>query len=406
MHCKYFPFLLRPAIIGKSVSGRYSMLKVRTIFLLLVVSAVSTFYALAATVVVGPGTCRPTLPHFATIQAAVNASASGGTVLVCPGNYPEQVVISTPLTLQGITNADSSAAVLVVPAGGLLANGMSSLFGPMQVQLLIQNTSGVVVSGLTIDGSGTGDFCSDTMAGVEIFDAGQNLHPITVSNLAVRNGCGIGILSDTSAATIRSNAVHGTGGENIYTYAGVNKILSNILTGTMVVQGVDSFKTSGSMVSGNSLPGGVMLLSIGGVTVSQNTLQSEIFLNESSNNVVTNNVAILPPGGRGIELFSTCIIICDDSGTLNNTVTGNHISGGAVGIIWFVASGNIIRNNVLTNVKSGVVIEDAHGSGNNTVTNNTVNEADCGIEIVQLNQTVFSPNRLFNVKKTICRSAQ
>ena len=38
---------------------------------------------------------------FKTIQSAVNAAPAGGTVVVCPGTYHEQVVISKPLTLTG-----------------------------------------------------------------------------------------------------------------------------------------------------------------------------------------------------------------------------------------------------------------------------------------------------------------
>ncbi|MFZ2046361.1 MAG: DUF1565 domain-containing protein, partial [Trebonia sp.] len=38
---------------------------------------------------------------FKTIQSAVNAAPAGGTVVVCPGTYHEQVVISEPLTLTG-----------------------------------------------------------------------------------------------------------------------------------------------------------------------------------------------------------------------------------------------------------------------------------------------------------------
>jgi hypothetical protein len=40
-------------------------------------------------------------------------------VLVCPGTYPEQVTISQPLTLQGITSANSAQAVIAVPGGGM-----------------------------------------------------------------------------------------------------------------------------------------------------------------------------------------------------------------------------------------------------------------------------------------------
>lgn len=318
--------------------------------------------------------------------------------MICPGNYPEQVVISSPLVLKGIANGNASAAVITVPAGGLVENAISSLFSSMKVQLLIQNTKDVSVSNLTVDGSGTGTFCSDTMAGIEIYQAGQIGHANTITNMVARNGCGIGILSDTSFADIESNDIHGTGGENLYTYAGTNKIGSNTFTGTIVVQGIDSFQATGSVASGNTIPEGMMLLDIGGVTVAQNTVQSEIFLNESSNNTVTNNTAILS-GGPGIELLSDCL---GCSGTMNNTITENKVSGGATGVQWFNSGQNVIQNNTFTNVQSGVVIDDEPGAGGNIVKSNTVNEATCGIDIVALVNTAFTPNNLFNVVTRVC----
>ena len=72
--------------------------------------------------------------------------------------------------------------------------------------------------------------------------------------MVAHNGYGIGILSDTSFADIESNDIHGTGGENLYTYAGTNKIVSNTFIGTIVVQGIDSFQAAGSVANGNTIP--------------------------------------------------------------------------------------------------------------------------------------------------------
>jgi pectin methylesterase-like acyl-CoA thioesterase len=71
----------------------------------------------AATVSVG--TCLPAYPHFSTIQSAVNASPQGGTVLVCPGTYPEQISIFHPLTLKGVDNNGSNLALITMPSGAL-----------------------------------------------------------------------------------------------------------------------------------------------------------------------------------------------------------------------------------------------------------------------------------------------
>ena len=102
----------------------------------------------ATTVVVGPSTCKSTLKHYSTIQSAVSAVPWGTTVMVCPGSYPEQVTVTQPLTLEGITDGTGSAAVITVPGGGFVQNGTSNSFGPVAVQLLVQNTVGVTIKAL------------------------------------------------------------------------------------------------------------------------------------------------------------------------------------------------------------------------------------------------------------------
>ena len=45
------------------------------------------------------GSCQN--PDFSTIQDGVNAAPSGGTVIVCPGTYAEDVLVNKPLNLLG-----------------------------------------------------------------------------------------------------------------------------------------------------------------------------------------------------------------------------------------------------------------------------------------------------------------
>jgi pectin methylesterase-like acyl-CoA thioesterase len=74
----------------------------------------------ASTVQVGG--CKTGLTNFPTISAAVTAVPSGSIIEVCPGTYPEQVVINKNLTLDGIASGTMDAPTIVPPNGGLVAN--------------------------------------------------------------------------------------------------------------------------------------------------------------------------------------------------------------------------------------------------------------------------------------------
>ncbi len=101
--------------------------------------------AQAATFVVG--TCRAGR-SFTTIQAAVTAAPSGSTIDVCPGIYPEQVMIEAKtLTLVGVLSGTNDAAVLVPPAGGLIMNGTRIVHSDFGEDLFGHGANGVHLVG-------------------------------------------------------------------------------------------------------------------------------------------------------------------------------------------------------------------------------------------------------------------
>ena len=71
---------------------------------------------------VGVGTCPQSLITFTTIQAAINAVPAGSVIKVCPGSYPEQLLIAKKLTIEGIASSGQDAAVITPPAGGVQVN--------------------------------------------------------------------------------------------------------------------------------------------------------------------------------------------------------------------------------------------------------------------------------------------
>jgi pectin methylesterase-like acyl-CoA thioesterase len=127
--------------------------KFAILWALLSISSFAGQAAHASIVVVG--SCKPSLISFSTIQAAVNAAPAGSTIDVCPGTYPEQVTISAKsLTLIGVLAGTSDAVVLVPPSGGLTTSATDIGGGAVAAQIFVENSTGVTISHLTVDGNG------------------------------------------------------------------------------------------------------------------------------------------------------------------------------------------------------------------------------------------------------------
>src|SRR5215469_2472603 len=107
----------------------------------------------AKTLMVGqPGTPCPNA-QYTTITDAVNAASPGDVVAICPATYPEQLVISKPLTLRGLT-VNGVGRVLLQPA--LVPN-----FGglPFEAVIAVTSTHDVTIENLAIDA------CNNTVVG-------------------------------------------------------------------------------------------------------------------------------------------------------------------------------------------------------------------------------------------------
>jgi len=99
------------------------------------------------TLIVGqPGTPCPNA-QYTTITDAVNAASPGDVVAICPALYAEQLVISKPLTLRGLT-VNGVGRVLLQPS--LVPN-----FGGLSFEAVIAvtNTHDVTIENLAIDAS-------------------------------------------------------------------------------------------------------------------------------------------------------------------------------------------------------------------------------------------------------------
>jgi copper-binding protein NosD len=342
------------------------------------------------TVAVGPSTCQPSRAHYPSIQAAVDGSPAGTNVLVCPGTYPEQVVIDKPLSLTGVTDGTGDAAIITVPLAGLVQNGTHSSLGPVAVQLLVENTELVTVSNLTIDGSGAGCVAGATRVfGIEFSNVGTPVDGTAggkIQNVVVRNEldtCTLtdGIEIDNSYITVTNNEVHDIDITPIGTTGGqaniTNNSTQNALNGIVL-----SATTTANVVSNNTV-------SNIGPSVGF-TIPVGLWSNFSTATITKNTVSNAP-AGYGIYLPSM------PAGT---SVTLNKTSDSDVGVyLADSTTGAIVQSNTITHAVYGLL--DLSTGGGNNVTKNTVNESFFGIFESGPVSDTLTPNSFFNVVVTV-----
>jgi len=345
---------------------------------------------LASTVLVG--TCQHGLQTYPTISQAVSSVPAGSTILVCPGNYPEQVTITQPLTLRGVQSANKANPTIAVPSGGLTKSVIAPTNGiTMYFQIMVQGTeSGLVnISNIGVNGSSSANkLLNGWISGIYY----QNSSGTVSSVAAYRqkgNGFGFGIFlegttSPAKAVTVKNSSVHDFDSEGIRTNGSGNSLTVNI--------------ASNSVISSNSFSGNPVY---GGIDV-QGVLGSV-----SNNRVITHPAATGISAGTGIAFPSS------------STVTGNTVENFTVGI-WALGSSNTVKSNQVSLALAGIIIS---GTGNdvetnsllnlsggygigfnctgtaNTVINNMVNDAATGI--VPHGANTIAPNTYSSVTQVI-----
>ncbi len=338
--------------------GRFITVLLTTVFLS-TLSFAGTYVAYA----VGSTSCDIKLVGYQTIQAAVNTVPSGSTIKVCPGTYPEQVVISKPLTLSGAISEASNAEVLIqIPAGGATGSVYDGIIGDVYYQILVTSTGPVNITDIAFDGTGNnipdgwGDLAaifyeesSGTVNGVSIANevdygggmgiiaAANSVQTVTVENSDFRSFDGLGIFGKTNTSSsltlnVKSNTISDTGNDGIYLVGSVSgTVQSNLVNG--------SGRGSGMLLDGSA------------ATITANTIVASV---------------IYGPPNSGIEVNGG-----------SNTVKGNRILSGAIGVgivLAGTATGGSVTGNTITGGSGGYGI-DMCGQGTAsgfTVTGNTI----------------------------------
>jgi|SRR5579863_4501323 len=324
-------------------------------------------------------TLEPTMPctsntkgiyMFFSIQDAVNQVPAGSTINVCPGTYDEQVVISQPLTLRGVSynnsSGNSSQVVIALPSTGLTTTS-SIEFGTVAAQ--VQVTAGPVkISNITVDGTSGVSGCPGPVPLGIFYSSGSSG---TVSEVETRNQpCGIGIGAENGSGATESVAI-----ENNNITAGYMGIFacSEETPSTLTVSIKSNYVGPGEF-------GIVPYCNVAG-SVSGNVVSwagTGIYAGSPSTTVSGNTVISLA-GLTGIEV---------DGGT---EISDNTINSGKYGL-YLVLPATITSNHISNSSGYGIFFES--GSGGTTVKSNIITQTPIGIEFGCISTSTVSGNTI------------
>jgi hypothetical protein len=356
---------------------------------------------------VAVGNCKPGLTSFTTIQAAVTAAPAGATIWVCPGHYPEQIVISQPLTLQGVAN--TGAAVVIPPATGIVANSVLGLGG----QIVVQDTAAVTIRNLTVDGTNNGIVpCAVVLVGILFENASGLVDQVatrhqTIPANAACDGRGIEVRTDsglTSTVAVQNSTVHDFQFEGIRSLGRgtTTTIKATTVSGVPFSQtstnNIDFTEGATGSVNGswivdaiwapltypnfNSGAWGILLNCASGVSITANTISN-----------TQSGIVLLSQGCNSATWPNS-----DNNNLSSNFIMGSHLFEG----IYVCGNNNTVQNNVINSSDESAVDIDSCNSGgsgnNNTVAANKINEA-CAAVLLNPAATgnTIGSNRLANV---------
>jgi hypothetical protein len=297
-------------------------------FAVLAMGILGAIPATAANVLNVPGT-------YATVQAAINASSNGDTVVVAPGTYFENIDFKGKL----ITVQSAQGPSVTTIDGSNLA--------PV-VNFSTNETTAAVIQGFTLQhGNATGVFGYEG-AGVHINGASPTVAGnVITANTSCADGTGISIAF--ASPTIRDNTI--TGNSKQAGCSGQNG-------GGIYVRGAASAQIIHNSITNNTsdFGGGISLFAAGAPNLLNNTISGNsanyggggvYIVNQSTATIVQNVITGNTSTGSGGGLY---LLASSGSGSplfVNNTVSGNAGAESGVYITGFESQVQLF-NNIIT----------------------------------------------------------
>ncbi|MCO5381346.1 MAG: pectinesterase family protein [Methanosarcina barkeri] len=404
--------------------------KLKLLLLAFFIFTLSSFIGAAATYTVatdGTG-------NYATIQAAVDKAASGDIILVQPGTYTENIVITKAnlelrsasdnpedtiiasnttgkdviyigaranskikgFTISGATGATISGISMSLCNGCTIENNK---FLNNNMGISLKSSGNIVVHNNTATvGTGTGIYItqsySTTISGNKVsgyasgikIDDSQGGNTVSGNTVSQISGNGIG-LEDTSNNALESNIVSSTGNRGIYLARSSKNNLKNNIISSSGSNGIEMELSSGNTVFNNTVSGntttdnnhGIFLYTCTDSYVQSNTVSGceyGIAMRTSENNSVVNNNAY--ENGRGFYVAYT---------SSRNTLSRNKANSNSLNGITLISSANnnIVDNNeVNLNGDNGIYLETTN---NNKISNNAASQNSKGIVLKGVGST-------------------
>lgn len=291
-----------------------------------------------------------------TIAAAITAAGNGDLIEICPAIYPEQLVITKPLTLRGVSQQGIGRAV-IQPLR------LSPVAGIGTAVITVMNTSGVTIQNLAIDaGNNTTTGCGITLAGIHFYNASGTIDsgaiygtkltdPRSCATLFPGNGFGVQIDQETGATANFRVSVWNT---SIY-----------------------DFTRNGILVRGARVTVDLEGNVISGIGPASGTLQFGIFVADGASGLISANA--ISQGTCGSIPILDCFDVRSEGVVLRSAGDGVVVSG-----------------NIISNTQSGIFV---NGAANARVTANMISNVDAlsAIHIQGSTSGLFTGNRIFHV---------
>ena len=268
---------------------------------------------------------------FRTISSAVSAAPAGATVVVCAGNYHEQVVLTKPLTLLGKHAVINEAGVKPKFTVTLPGLGKQTIYAGVVIV-----SSRVTVSGFKVTNA-QGE-------GILALGLGATISGVNISgNTVVHNDLGGGVPPKSKYFECAAEGpVPGDCGEGVHFAGGVaySAIRHNLISGNSggILLSDDVGPTHNNVIQGNTVTGNVFDC---GITV------------PGHNPMALNSKGVPQPSVAGV--YKNLI--------QGNVVTGNGVKGAGAGVLFANASAgtasydNLVTGNYIAgNGQSGVTM--------------------------------------------------